>query len=58
MKLKYEAFATGIGEEWAVEAVDYEKEGIVYRTIFSGPNARKRAKEYAKWNKEKEEGKR
>jgi hypothetical protein len=33
--------------DWRVEAIDYENEGVVYVTIFSGPEARERAREYA-----------
>jgi hypothetical protein len=30
-----------------VEAIDFDNEGEVYVTIFSGPHARERAQEYA-----------
>jgi hypothetical protein len=30
-------------------AVDHESEGEIYLTLFSGPNARERAVEYAAW---------
>ncbi len=33
--------------DWRVEAIDFDKEGEVYVTIFSGPHARERAQEYA-----------
>jgi hypothetical protein len=33
--------------DWRVEAIDFDDEGAVYVTIFSGPEARKRAREYA-----------
>jgi hypothetical protein len=33
--------------DWRVEAIDFDDEGAVYVTIFSGPEARKRALEYA-----------
>jgi hypothetical protein len=32
--------------DWRVEAIDLDKEGAVYVTIFSGPRSRKRAREY------------
>jgi len=32
---------------WRVEAIDFDNEGVVYVTIFSGPEARERAEEYA-----------
>jgi hypothetical protein len=33
--------------DWRVEAIDHENEGQVYVAIFSGPDARERAQEYA-----------
>ncbi len=33
--------------DWRVEAIDFDNEGEVYVTIFSGPHARERAQEYA-----------
>lgn len=33
--------------DWRVEAIDFDNEGAVYVTIFSGPGSRKRAHEYA-----------
>ena len=33
--------------DWRVEAIDHENEGVVYVTIFSGPDSRERADEYA-----------
>lgn len=33
--------------DWRVEAIDFDNEGKVYVTIFSGPDARERAEEYA-----------
>lgn len=35
--------------DWRVEAIDFENEGAVYVAIFSGPDARERAEEYAAW---------
>ena len=35
------------GDEWRVEAIDYEHEGECYVAIFSGPQAEERAKVYA-----------
>ncbi len=35
--------------EWRVEAIDYESEGEVYVAIFTGPKARERADEYARF---------
>ena len=40
--------ATSInGDEWRVEAINYEGEGECYVAIFSGPQAEQRAKAYA-----------
>ena len=33
--------------DWRVEAIDFDDEGQVYVTIFSGPQAQMRAEEYA-----------
>jgi hypothetical protein len=33
--------------DWRVEAIDFDDEGKVYVTIFSGPEAQERAEEYA-----------
>lgn len=33
--------------DWRVEAMDFEDEGKVYVAIFSGPDAKERAHEYA-----------
>lgn len=35
------------GYEWRVEAIDYESEGEIYVAVFTGPDAEKRAREYA-----------
>jgi hypothetical protein len=35
--------------DWRVEAPDFDEEGQLYITIFSGPEARERAEEYAEW---------
>ena len=34
---------------WAVEAINYSGDGEVYLTVFTGPDARARAKEYAQF---------
>ena len=36
-------------ENWQVEAIDYDNEGIIYFALFSGPDAKKRAEEYARF---------
>ena len=33
--------------DWRVDAIDFDDEGAVYITIFSGPHSRERAQEYA-----------
>lgn len=35
--------------DYRVEAIDMESEGEVYTAIFTGPDARARAQEYADW---------
>jgi hypothetical protein len=35
--------------DYRVEAIDHERDGEVYVTIFSGPDAEARAEEYARW---------
>lgn len=40
--------------DWRVEAIDFENEGAVYVTIFSGPDARERAEDYAAWQNEQD----
>jgi hypothetical protein len=48
--MRYEVMRSrGIVDEWRVEAIDYEQDGQVFVTIFSGPDAERRAKEYAEW---------
>lgn len=34
---------------WTVEAIDHAQDGSIYQAIFIGPDAQKRAKEYAKF---------
>jgi hypothetical protein len=41
--------------DWRVEGRDNENEGQVYVAIFSGPEARERAQEYADWKISKEQ---
>jgi hypothetical protein len=48
--LEYEVVADPItADEFRVEAIDYEEDGEVYVTIFSGPESKSRAEEYARW---------
>jgi hypothetical protein len=35
--------------DWRVEAIDFDNEGIIHVTCFSGPDAKERAAEYASW---------
>ena len=39
--------------DWRVEAIDYQNEGICYVTIFAGPEAEARAREYAAWKRQR-----
>jgi hypothetical protein len=39
----------GTKGEWHVEAINYDVDGEIYVTIFSGPKAQERAKDYAQW---------
>lgn len=53
--MKYEAFRskTGVDDcEWRVEAIDELNEGVCYVAIFSGPDAKARAQEYARFKNE------
>ena len=53
--MEYEAFQDKQqAEDWRVEAIDYDSEGECYVTIFSGPGARKRAREYAEFKADME----
>ncbi|MCI0349297.1 MAG: hypothetical protein L0Z53_07725 [Acidobacteriales bacterium] len=36
-------------DTWRVEAINSQGDGEVYVTIFSGPDAKERAYEYADW---------
>ena len=48
--LEYEVVqATDCPDEWIVEAIDYDDEGKVLMTRFSGKLAHERAEEYAQW---------
>jgi len=48
--MEYEVVqSAGAVNEWRVEAIDHESEGEVYVALFSGPNAKQRAEEYATW---------
>ena len=38
--------------DWRVEAFAPEREGECYVTTFSGPDAQRRAEEYAAWKNE------
>jgi hypothetical protein len=50
--MEYEAFQDRQHpEDWRVETTD--EDGGCYVNIFSGPEARRRAEEYAAWKSEK-----
>lgn len=40
--------------DWIVEAINPEGEGEIFTAIFSGPNAKARAEEYANWKQPRE----
>ena len=42
----------GVQDEWRVEAVD--DDGAIHVTLFSGPQAQPRAREYARWKNHRE----
>ena len=47
-RVAYEVVASeGVPDEYRVEGIDHEREGVVYVAIFSGPDAEQRAREYA-----------
>lgn len=49
-QMRYETMRSrGSVDEWRVEGIDYEHDGQVFVTIFSGPDAERRAREYAEW---------
>ena len=41
--------SVGTLDEWRVEGIDYDRDGQVYVAIFSGPEAKERAEEYARF---------
>lgn len=38
-----------MSDTWRVEAINEQGDGEVFVTIFSGPDAQARAREYAEW---------
>ena len=48
MQIEIVPCATSV-DDWRVEAIDFDNEGIIYATCFSGPDAKERAEEYAAW---------
>ena len=44
------------GDEWHVEAINYDGDGEIYVAIFSGPDAQRLAEEYAAWKQSKTNG--
>lgn len=48
--IHYETVADSLNAgEYRVEAIDHDSDGEVYVAIFSGPDAKVRAEEYARW---------
>lgn len=53
--LRYELVqCEGSVNVWRVEAIDEENEGVIYMALFSGPDARAKAQEYAAWKSARE----
>ncbi len=49
-RVVYEVVASeGVPDEYRVEGIDHDRDGIIYVTIFSGPDAETRAREYARF---------
>ncbi len=46
-----EAVSSVDGDEWQVEGIDYDNDGIIYLAMFIGHEAKERAEEYAKFKK-------
>lgn len=47
--MKYEVKQSRFEREWVVEAFNEDGDGDIYVAMFSGPEARVRAIEYARW---------
>ena len=48
--MEYEVYEVAESRhQWRVEAIDHDQDGQVFVTIFSGPEAKERAEEYAAW---------
>ena len=50
--MTYECLFSARDRGWVVEAIDLEKDGGVHRTLFTGPDAELRAREYAEWKQQ------
>jgi hypothetical protein len=47
--MDYECLFSARDSGWVVEAIDFDKEGVGYRALFTGQEAENRAREYADW---------
>jgi len=47
--MDYQCLFSARDHGWVVEAIDFDKDGEVYRALFTGPAAEQRAKEYTEW---------
>ena len=48
--VRYEVVQTrDVMDEWRVEGIDHDADGQIYVALFSGPQAKERAKEYAQF---------
>ena len=47
--MDYQCLYSDRDRGWIVEAINFERDGEVYRALFTGPEAEHRAREYADW---------
>lgn len=47
--MRYEHIKATRDGGWAVEAIDFENEGVITRVLFMGENDEYLAREYAEW---------
>jgi hypothetical protein len=53
--MNYECIESRRDGGWAVEAIDFQKDGQIYRALFTGPDAQGRANDYMLWKNSKAE---
>ncbi len=47
--MDYQCMYSDRDHGWIVEAINFDRDGEIYRTLFTGPEAEQRAREYADW---------